>query len=345
MSRLYFVTGLVFAGLSITEHTHAATVSPTLTRYGTPGADTINGTQINDIIFGRAGNDVIRGLAGSDTLWGELGNDRLDGGTGRDYLYGGDGNDTVIGGDGNDFLSGGNGADLLFGDRGDDTLDGGLGADQMHGGAGVDVIYSNDVDNVTDLLYGDDDHDEIYGRGRTNWRPGMGWGAAVGADEVHGGNGNDLLVLHDSGVIAYGDAGNDDIEMIGGAGKLTGGDGIDRFGLDYQVWVVEEHPLYVTITDFRSGLESLNIRIVNAAGQQSNSTDAIIARFDRNHDGHISAAGDGMEQHAGLDSAIFRTDAQGRISGLELRVSADSNDAHTSQVFLAGVSDFYLPPR
>ncbi|MDP2221111.1 MAG: calcium-binding protein [Hydrogenophaga sp.] len=64
--------------------------------YGSPGGDTLSGTEKVSVIFGREGNDVLTGGAGSDQLYGEAGDDTLDGGADRDRLYGGEGNNTYI---------------------------------------------------------------------------------------------------------------------------------------------------------------------------------------------------------------------------------------------------------
>lgn len=139
------------AGQSIVDHfsytvtdqsglTSTATVDVTVTgiddgvtRTGTFGNDTLNGTAGEDSLSGGIGNDTLNGLGGHDSL---------DGGLGEDTLNGGDGNDTLIGGLGDDRLNGGNGNDILFGGLNDDTLSGGAGADVFHFGtlAGDDTI-------------------------------------------------------------------------------------------------------------------------------------------------------------------------------------------------------------
>lgn len=64
--------------------------------YGSPGADTLTGTEKSSVIYGRGGNDVLIGAAGQDELFGEDGDDVLDGGADRDWLYGGSGNNVYI---------------------------------------------------------------------------------------------------------------------------------------------------------------------------------------------------------------------------------------------------------
>jgi Ca2+-binding RTX toxin-like protein len=65
---------------------------------GTPGNDTLVGTNKSDVILGQGGNDTLRGAnqsddlrggPGNDTIYGELGADVLRGQAGDDNLYGG----------------------------------------------------------------------------------------------------------------------------------------------------------------------------------------------------------------------------------------------------------------
>lgn len=150
-------------------------------------------------------------LAGNDTLSGDAGDDWLQGDGGDDVLIGGLGDDMLSGGAGNDALSGGAGADVLVGGTGDDILSGGAGGDHLSGGvgdrdmvsyagsgAGVSVDLSaqtasggdaeGDVlsgfegvegSSFADVLIGSDGNDII--------RPGL------GADEVYGGGGMDIV--------------------------------------------------------------------------------------------------------------------------------------------------------
>lgn len=118
-----------------------------ITKTGTLGNDTINGTSEQDVLDGSWGNDVLNGLGG---------NDRLIGGLGNDTLNGGDGNDTLLGGDGNDILNGGTGDDLLIGGRGTDTLTGGTGKDIFRFESKLDSPASSARDIITDFVKGED---------------------------------------------------------------------------------------------------------------------------------------------------------------------------------------------
>src|SRR5215203_2125663 len=57
--------------------------------FGTPGSDTLNGTELADTMLGYAGDDWIFGNGGNDYLVGDTGNDNLYGSGGNDLLDGG----------------------------------------------------------------------------------------------------------------------------------------------------------------------------------------------------------------------------------------------------------------
>ena len=97
---------------------------------GTPGTETLVGTNGKDVISSGIGNDKVNGLGGKDTICGGIGTDKLKGGKGKDTLLGEGGKDTLKGGPGKDTLKGGPGADKLFGGPGRDKLKGGPGKDR-----------------------------------------------------------------------------------------------------------------------------------------------------------------------------------------------------------------------
>lgn len=107
--------------------------------FGLGGNDNLNGSNNNDCLVGGDGNDSLNGSNGNDFLDGESGNDTLTGSNGNDTLLGGAGTDTLLGGNGNDLLDGGNGDDGLSGNNGDDTLIGGANVDTLNGGLGTDT--------------------------------------------------------------------------------------------------------------------------------------------------------------------------------------------------------------
>lgn len=73
---------------------------------------------LNDIEFG--GHDLIFDY-GKKITFGTFGADTIEGGDLDDKLYGDDGSDTLIGNGGNDWLEGGKGGDILLGGEGTDT--------------------------------------------------------------------------------------------------------------------------------------------------------------------------------------------------------------------------------
>jgi Ca2+-binding RTX toxin-like protein len=103
-------------------------------RFGSAGADELNGGNRADRLFAMDGDDWLRGLAGDD------------------WLEGGEGNDTLLGGDGDDVLHGGAGADRLVAGAGNDTLWGGAGADTYVFGNNDGVNLIADADDGADRI-------------------------------------------------------------------------------------------------------------------------------------------------------------------------------------------------
>jgi hypothetical protein len=168
------------------------------------------------------------------TITGTPGNDTLPGTQGADIVCGLGGNDTINGKRGDDELRGGEGKDVLIGARGDDTLDGG--PDQDRAGYSTDaaggINLSLDTGVVTSANLGTDTilqeagtstieqaggtefADTLVGDGRTNLLEGV-----AGDDTIIGRGGADALV---------GAAGGDDLQGGGGGGdKLDPGPGDD----------------------------------------------------------------------------------------------------------------------
>jgi hypothetical protein len=98
---------------------------------GTPGDDSLLGTEAGDELLGRGGNDTLSGLLGDDCLIGSAGNDKLSGGAGKDQLRGDAGNDVLSGGPGDDVLLGGTGNDRITTGAGRHTLSAGAGSDNV----------------------------------------------------------------------------------------------------------------------------------------------------------------------------------------------------------------------
>lgn len=178
----------------------------------------------DDVVEGSDRVDHIRGGPGTDQVRAGAGNDLVEDGPGASTIEGGEGDDRIVGGRGDDSFDGGPGTDLisyatLSGETGV-VLD--LVADTASGGSGDDGLtgFENAFGSPqSDTLHGDPDRNLMYGFG--------------GHDVVHGGGGDDHLVGLGT-VEAYGDAGDDLLEMV--AWKRTvdglrfdGGDGRDQF--------------------------------------------------------------------------------------------------------------------
>lgn len=126
-------------------------IDPDIT--GTPGDDTLIGSDRAQIIDGLAGNDVIDARGGVDTVNGGEGSDTISGGDGDDTLNGDEGDDIIDGDNDNDTINGGAGNDILTGSQGVNTVNGGDGDDQItiavdgidtvDGGAGYDTVISD----------------------------------------------------------------------------------------------------------------------------------------------------------------------------------------------------------
>ncbi|MGD9917685.1 MAG: calcium-binding protein [Paenirhodobacter sp.] len=131
---------------------------------------------------------------------------------------------------GDDSLTGGDGADWILGDGGNDTLNGGKGSDLLEGGAGDDKLYG-----------------------------------VRGDDTLDGGDGNDLLDAGRGNAVLDGGAGDDLLiaNLFSGASQtLSGGSGADTFQITQAVTGTG----HVTITDFETGLDTLDLGTATVAG-------------------------------------------------------------------------------
>ena len=227
---------------------------------GTDGDDVLVGTAGSDVIVGLGGVDRIRAGAGPDrvcsgtnpsrkpvadneSVWGGPGDDRINGGPGFDWLLGGDGRDVIYLGRGvlicgreecfPQVGSGGANADLLYGDEDSDDLDGGDGPDSLWGGAEWDYVSGG---SGNDELWGGPGVDSLSGDPGPSTTPEGTFVPTAGDDVGHGGSGGDYWT--DSESVAgtnrfYGGDGNDTAQGNAGVDIFRGGDGPDDLGGGY----------------------------------------------------------------------------------------------------------------
>lgn len=231
---------------------------------GTGGKNDYTGTAEGDVIAGGGGADTLRGLGGDDYIasgdpadgFGIYGTrpPSLDTGAEHDVLEGGDGNDRIFAGYGDDVDGGGNDA---YGDKisisflgasSGITVDFSLSSQTIGGGTiqgfeGLSWVQGSNYDDVIraeDNNSGYADFAEVFGMGGDDRiYAGYYTGKIFGGDgndlldgrysqylsEMHGGAGNDTLLLPTNGSpIAYGEEGDDRIEA---GGEVHGGAGND----------------------------------------------------------------------------------------------------------------------
>jgi Ca2+-binding RTX toxin-like protein len=194
-----------------------------------------------DTIHGNAGDDVIFGGAAGDYLYGEDGNNIVFGDNGQVYYTfcstlklkttspEAGGADQIITGMGRDVIFGGTAGDVIHAGSGDDLVLGNFGALMLDEGVARNVQTTNPCFGGSDLIYGEDGNDWLYGGGGNNI--------------LLGGNGNDHL---------YAGGGRD--ILIGGAGKdwLYGGTGDDLLLGDSTIWDNNDRALLAILAEWTS---------------------------------------------------------------------------------------------
>jgi Ca2+-binding RTX toxin-like protein len=186
--------------------------------YGSNYADKIAGTSKADMILAQGGDDTVTAAGGSDLV---------DGGSGDDEIHGGSGNDKILGGSGNDELYGDSGDDTLLGGSGNDVFDGGAGSNWIEGGDGDDLLTGSYGGNVLkggnggDLILGYADMiNEMWG--------GAGNDDIGGSGEIHGEDGNDMVVAGMFDDTIWGGADEDHVRAAEGDDLVFGEDGDDK---------------------------------------------------------------------------------------------------------------------
>ncbi|HLO77011.1 MAG TPA: calcium-binding protein [Magnetospirillum sp.] len=257
-------------------------------QFGTPQADTLDGTGNNDLIHGGAGDDTISGRGGSDVLYGDRG---------ADTVSGNGGNDTIVwtNGDGSDTIDGGGGTDTLVVEGSDNSERFTLSEDngslefarsfpgtfqlglqrvevvdlQAQGGDDrfvVGDLSGSDVNSVhfrggegSDRLEADNTRTPIVAEGEAGDDRLVG---GSGADQLHGGDGNDTL--RGLGGSDWLDGGKGDDTLSGGSGRdvIDGGQGDDRLtgGGGRDAFVFERNDGTDTIRDFTQGSDVIVLR-------------------------------------------------------------------------------------
>jgi Ca2+-binding RTX toxin-like protein len=209
---------------------------------------------VENLTFTGSGDFIGRGNSGNNVILG---------GAGVDLLYGFEGRDVLYGGAGDDLLDGGTGvANELQGSTGDDVYIVNAAGDSIveFAGEGTDTVRTSvrqhllaaNVENVFFTGSGD-----FIGFGNALDNVVMG---GAGADYLDGGAGRDILI---------GGSGND--TLIGGAGaanELYGGDGDDVYILDAPDSIVElvNGGIDTVLTNLRSfilpdNVENLTVRV------------------------------------------------------------------------------------
>lgn len=209
---------------------------------GTPGDDSLDGTNDRDFIHGLEGNDTINGLVGNDVIYGNRngdpfnsGDDVLDGGNGDDRILGQDGNDIIRGGRGGDSLDGGAGSDILLEyASGDVTLSNTPTGGQLKSSSGTDSFVSMEAV----IIQGGNANDTFDAQ---NFSTRVTLKGNAGDDILRGGFDNDLL---------DGGAGNDVLDaVLFGIDTLIGGAGNDTYRVQGNNEIINE--------DFLGGVDSV----------------------------------------------------------------------------------------
>lgn len=214
----------------------------------------------DDDLIGSNSSETLDGGSGVDVLIGYMGSDYLTGGAGDDLLEGGEDSDTLVGGDGNDYywmdsLPGNDVIDNFEATPGQgDTLN--LNNFYLWDGElrriGDDlVIYVQPTKSITIL---NQFAGPNYAINNFVYKP-LSTSQEIVADFIrfqaingihltdgddaplfgdhkeiiHGGNGNDLLVMNGGDDNAIGEAGNDTIDGGAGNDNLNGGEGVDTY--------------------------------------------------------------------------------------------------------------------
>ena len=135
----------------------------------------------------------------------------------------------------------------LYGDDGNDTLVGGNGKDTLDGGAGSDTAsYEGNYFGIRVALAGNQEATVLV--------DGAAEDTIQNIENVIGGWGDDHLIGDENGNVFHGKAGHDTFVGSLGADTYTGGTGRDTF-----VYQVADHTVDDVITDFKKGVDRLDL--------------------------------------------------------------------------------------
>ena len=226
-----------------------------------------------EIIFGSEWMDMLYGAGGQDVIYGFEGDDRIGGGNNSDRMFGDAGDDIIWAGDvgtlgdrsasnptgtiseesdtrnatgDGDFGSGGSGNDRLIGTEYIDNFFGGPGHDIIEGGRGADVIYGEGGNDYLAAVAdpnsdGDFSNNEIWGGPGDDYIEITG-DDATGMNDLHGDEGNDIIIGSYGADDIYGGDGDDNIDGRNGDDEIWGGAGDDilKGGLNDQGTVFQD---------------------------------------------------------------------------------------------------------
>jgi Ca2+-binding RTX toxin-like protein len=254
--------------------------------YGSKYDDKLVGNSQDNLLSGGDGNDVLKGGGGADILKGGAGNDVLEIDGVDDHAYGGDGIDTLV-------VNSTQGLKInLNSGFVDPNPWGNAGAGHYGGsaeygwGPGSIPHAPGTPDNVTDVenVIGSSYDDAIYGNALAN--------------NLSGGNGDDLLSGLAGDDVISGGAGDDIIYGGLGADWLSGGADSDtfKFSSAEASQMVNGKPQDV-ITDFQHGYDTIDLSAFDVAlndlleidNQNIDGANCALVGIDANHNGQFDA--------------------------------------------------------
>lgn len=239
--------------------------------------------------FGGGSEDApdINGTDGNDTLFGTETAEEINAGAGDDAVAAWSGDDTVNAGDGEDVVLGENGNDLIFGGAGDDVFNGGAGNDTIWLGDGDDELVDSSF--VSDFDIGSEGDDRISGGDGND-----GFGDWSGSDTLTGELGRDFVNTidmpgtEDAPDVNSGGWGIDTLYADDGD-TMSGGGNTDEFHVYVDSDIETDRA--VTISDFDSATETIELDLFSESLASTGPSDLLIETDPVSGDVTISVAG------------------------------------------------------